>query len=40
MQAAEVTYYKSIGAIGVIAKPFDPMALAQQVRTLWQQGAP
>ena len=40
VQAAEVTYYKSIGAIGVIAKPFDPMALAQQVRTLWQQGAP
>jgi CheY-like chemotaxis protein len=40
VQAAEVTYYKSIGAIGVIAKPFDPMQLAQQVRTLWQQAAP
>jgi two-component system OmpR family response regulator len=40
VQAAEVTYYKSIGAIGVIAKPFDPMALAEQVRTLWQQAAP
>jgi CheY-like chemotaxis protein len=40
VQAAEVTYYKSIGAIGVVAKPFDPMLLAQQVRTLWQQAAP
>ena len=40
VQAAEVTYYKSIGAIGVIAKPFDPMLLAEQVRTLWQQAAP
>jgi two-component system OmpR family response regulator len=38
VQAAEVSYYKSIGAIGVIAKPFDPMLLAQQVRTLWEQG--
>ncbi len=37
VQAAEVTYYKSIGAVGVIAKPFDPMLLAQQVRTLWQE---
>ena len=37
VQAAEVKYYKSIGAIGVIAKPFDPMLLAQQVRTLWQE---
>ncbi len=35
VQASEVTHYKSIGAIGVIAKPFDPMQLAQQVRQLW-----
>jgi two-component system OmpR family response regulator len=40
VQAAEVSYYKSIGAIGVIAKPFDPMLLAQQVRTLFEQAAP
>ena len=39
VQAAEVTYYKSIGAIGVIAKPFDPMLLAQQVRTMFEQAA-
>jgi two-component system OmpR family response regulator len=32
-----VAHYKTLGAIGVIAKPFDPMQLAQQVRQLWQQ---
>jgi len=35
VQAAEVAHYKTLGAIGVIAKPFDPMQLAQQVRQLW-----
>jgi len=38
VQAAEVAYYKSLGAIGVLAKPFDPMQLATQVRTLWESG--
>ncbi len=37
VQAAEVAYYKTLGAIGVIAKPFDPMALAHQVGALWQE---
>lgn len=36
VQASEVAFYKSLGALGVIAKPFDPMQLAQQVRALWQ----
>ena len=36
VQASEVTFYKSLGALGVIAKPFDPMLLAQQVRILWE----
>ena len=36
VQAAEVSHYRSLGAIGVIAKPFDPMQLAQQVRQLWE----
>lgn len=31
-QAQEVAHLKEIGARGVIAKPFDPMTLAQQVR--------
>jgi len=38
VQASEVAYYRSLGALGVIAKPFDPMALAEQVRQLWAQG--
>ncbi len=37
VQAAEVSHYRSLGAVGVIAKPFDPMELAQQVRALWAQ---
>jgi CheY-like chemotaxis protein len=35
VQANEVAHYKSLGAIGVIAKPFDPMQLATQIRQLW-----
>ena len=35
VQVSEVAYYKSLGAIGVIAKPFDPMQLAEQVRQLY-----
>jgi CheY-like chemotaxis protein len=31
-QAREVERFKSLGAVGVIAKPFDPMALASEVR--------
>lgn len=38
VQAKEVAYYQSIGALGVIAKPFDPMQLPQQVRRLWSEG--
>ena len=33
-QAQDVAAFKDLGAIGVIAKPFDPMQLAQQVREL------
>ena len=34
--------YLALGAIGVIAKPFDAMALAETVRSIWAQhhGAP
>ncbi|NQV54755.1 MAG: response regulator [Rhodospirillales bacterium] len=28
-------HYRSLGAAGVIAKPFDPMKLADQVREIW-----
>lgn len=37
VQAAEIAHYKSLGAIGVVAKPFDPLRLAQQVRDLWER---
>lgn len=36
VQPAEVSHYKSLGALDVIAKPFDPMALAGQVRAIWE----
>jgi CheY-like chemotaxis protein len=37
VQPAEVEYFKSLGAREVIAKPFDPMTLADQVRAIWQE---
>jgi CheY-like chemotaxis protein len=37
VQNAEVAHYKSLGAIGVVAKPFDPMRLAQEVHQLWER---
>jgi two-component system OmpR family response regulator len=35
VQPSEVAHFKSLGAIDVIAKPFDPMALAARVRAIW-----
>ena len=35
VQTSEIAHYKSLGALGVIAKPFDPMTLADQLRELW-----
>lgn len=35
VQPQEVAHFKSLGAIEVIAKPFDPMTLAQSVRSAW-----
>jgi two-component system OmpR family response regulator len=36
VQPQEVAHYKSLGALDVIAKPFDPMTLADKVRTIWK----
>lgn len=33
-QAHEIEQFRALGAVGVIAKPFDPMTLAQEVRAL------
>ncbi|HKW38631.1 MAG TPA: response regulator [Burkholderiales bacterium] len=32
----EISRLRGLGALGVIAKPFDPMTLAEQVRSLWK----
>lgn len=37
VQPAEVAHYKSLGALDVIPKPFDPMTLAGQVLAIWEQ---
>jgi CheY-like chemotaxis protein len=36
VQTVEVERYRSIGAAGVIAKPFDPMTLAGEILAIWQ----
>lgn len=35
VQPTEMARYREAGALGVISKPFDPMALAEQVHALW-----
>ncbi|MDH5393004.1 MAG: response regulator [Gammaproteobacteria bacterium] len=37
VQTNEVAEYKLLGAIEVIYKPFDPMAISDQIRAAWQQ---
>ena len=33
----EIAYFRELGAAGVIAKPFDPMLLGEQVLSLWER---
>lgn len=35
VQPSEIQNYRDLGALDVIAKPFDPMTLAEQVRSIW-----
>lgn len=35
VQPQEVAHFKSLGAIEVIAKPFDPMKLAETINNAW-----
>jgi two-component system OmpR family response regulator len=37
VQPQEVATFRSLGALDVIAKPFDPMTLAQTVRQIWDR---
>lgn len=34
-QPDEVAEYRSLGALDVIVKPFDPMALGDEIRRIW-----
>ncbi|QOY55249.1 response regulator [Candidatus Sulfurimonas marisnigri] len=34
VQPQEIEYYKSLGAVDVISKPFDPITLAQEIRDI------
>jgi two-component system OmpR family response regulator len=35
VQPAEIAQYKSLGALDVIAKPFDPMQISAEIRRIW-----
>jgi two-component system, OmpR family, response regulator len=35
VQPSEVAHFRSLGALDVIAKPFDPMNLGTQLRAIW-----
>ena len=37
VQPAEVAGFMALGALAVIAKPFDPMTLAGEIENYWQQ---
>ncbi|GAA3530415.1 response regulator [Zobellella aerophila] len=36
VQPSEIAELKALGALDVIAKPFDPMTLADEVRAIWK----
>ncbi|WP_076417240.1 response regulator [Colwellia sp. UCD-KL20] len=37
VQSNEIQNYLDMGALAVIAKPFDPMTLASQIQEIWQR---
>jgi len=39
VQVSEILHYKSLGALDVIAKPFDPMTLSARICEIWQSTA-
>ena len=36
---SEVARFKELGALGVIPKPFDPMTLSEQIKSLWDENS-
>ncbi|OIN14299.1 response regulator [Oceanisphaera psychrotolerans] len=36
IQPQEIAAYKAMGALDVIAKPFDPIQLPEQIKAIWQ----
>lgn len=38
VQPREIESYKALGALDVVAKPFDPMTLADTIRSIWTAG--
>jgi CheY-like chemotaxis protein len=37
VQPRELDYYRSLGVLNLVPKPFDPMTLADQLRTIWSE---
>ena len=37
VQKSEIDEYLKLGAVAVISKPFDPMALPDQIQEIWQK---
>ncbi|MDH5654747.1 MAG: response regulator [Spirochaetia bacterium] len=37
VQPSEVEELKSLGAMDVISKPFDPMTLSEQIKQIWEK---
>lgn len=37
VQPKEIAYYKELGALDVITKPFKPMALSETINNIWKR---
>jgi len=37
VQPDEIAEYRALGAVDVIAKPFDPLSLAQRINDIWHR---
>ena len=35
VQAAEIAAYRALGALDVVAKPFDPMEVSAEIKRIW-----